>query len=313
MKRNGKSSRYTSEKLELAGVTVYDSKSRIRTDIIKPWLKNSIDVVRFYHAMGKLSTKPVIGQPIKKVLEISYRYMQTNSIILPIEQMEEIISNASDLVVGPCACRNVNVNNADCDYPLYTCMGINYNATIREKTGDSKRIDKETALAIARDAHNRGMVMSLEYCIQPYQNNICMCCPCCCLPMKMRYEYKVPIFNSGPYLPHYDTEKCKLCGACVKACPVNAIKIENGEIMLNKDDCMGCGLCASACKNEARYMVKHEERVRQDYEPGTLRMWLSLLYAYCGLIPAVLIYKLFAGSQMYKHNALPRDSDIFRG
>ena len=55
MKRNGKPSRYTSEKFELAGVTVYDSKSKIRTDIIKPWLKNSIDVVRFYHAMGKYS------------------------------------------------------------------------------------------------------------------------------------------------------------------------------------------------------------------------------------------------------------------
>lgn len=311
MKRNGKSSKYTSERLELSGVTIYDSRSRIRTDIIKLWLKNSIDVVRFYNAMGKLAAKPVIGSPIRLALGISYRYMQTNSIILPIEQLEEIIENASDLVVGPCACRNVSEH--PCDYPLYTCMGINFNATIREKTGDSKRISKETALAIARDAHNRGMVMSLEYCIQPYQNNICMCCPCCCLPMKMRYNYKVPVFNSGPFLPHIDEEKCVRCGACAKACPVGALKFEKGELTLNTDDCLGCGLCAAACKDGIRYMVKHEERVREDYEPGTLRMILSMLYAYCCLVPGVFIYKLVTGSQMYKHSNPPRDSDIFRG
>lgn len=114
-------SSYTSGKYDLSGVTIYDSKSQIRTNIIKHWLNNSIDVVSYYSAMGKLSQNKIIGKPLKKALGISYRYMQTNSITLPIEQMEEIITHASDLVVGPCACRNI-VDSHDCNAPLYTCL-----------------------------------------------------------------------------------------------------------------------------------------------------------------------------------------------
>ena len=49
-----------------------------------------------------------------------------------------------------------------------------------------------------------------------------------------------------------DTEKCKGCTACVKKCPVGAIK---GEVrrphVLNADMCIRCGVCAATCKFDA--------------------------------------------------------------
>ena len=45
-------------------------------------------------------------------------------------------------------------------------------------------------------------------------------------------------------------EKCTGCGACVDACPVNAIKIENNKAVVS-DDCIDCGACVNQCPVEA--------------------------------------------------------------
>jgi len=45
-------------------------------------------------------------------------------------------------------------------------------------------------------------------------------------------------------------EKCIGCGACVDACPVNAIKIENNKAVVS-DDCIDCGACVNQCPLEA--------------------------------------------------------------
>jgi len=45
-------------------------------------------------------------------------------------------------------------------------------------------------------------------------------------------------------------EKCTGCGACVDACPVNAIKIENDKAAIS-DDCIDCGACVNQCPVEA--------------------------------------------------------------
>lgn len=52
--------------------------------------------------------------------------------------------------------------------------------------------------------------------------------------------------------PEIHPDKCKGCTACVKKCPVGAIK---GEVkkphVLNADICIRCGVCAATCKFDA--------------------------------------------------------------
>jgi NADH-quinone oxidoreductase subunit F len=49
-----------------------------------------------------------------------------------------------------------------------------------------------------------------------------------------------------------DPEKCTGCGACLRACPANAIMVEKKEAhRLDVERCVKCGACYQACKFEA--------------------------------------------------------------
>jgi ferredoxin len=43
------------------------------------------------------------------------------------------------------------------------------------------------------------------------------------------------------------SDECISCGACVEACPVNAIAEGDGKYEINADECIECGACAEAC------------------------------------------------------------------
>ena len=47
-----------------------------------------------------------------------------------------------------------------------------------------------------------------------------------------------------------DEEKCTACGACVEACPVEALKID-GKCKVDADTCIDCGTCVDECPEGA--------------------------------------------------------------
>ena len=48
-----------------------------------------------------------------------------------------------------------------------------------------------------------------------------------------------------------DKEKCKACGACLKACPHGAITEKEKVYRINGEICTKCGICEEACRFEA--------------------------------------------------------------
>lgn len=49
----------------------------------------------------------------------------------------------------------------------------------------------------------------------------------------------------------YNPTKCAGIGACIEACPENAIEMEGEGVVIDRDICTSCGECATACPSTA--------------------------------------------------------------
>ena len=54
------------------------------------------------------------------------------------------------------------------------------------------------------------------------------------------------------YVINIDESKCKVCGECVKICPVEIYKLDTTRVIVgNTDECSGCQSCVSVCEPQA--------------------------------------------------------------
>ena len=68
--------------------------------------------------------------------------------------------------------------------------------------------------------------------------------------------------SSGPEMI-LNENRCIRCGACVEACPHQAITWIDGEPITNRAKCERCAACAESCYADARQRVGREMTVEQ--------------------------------------------------
>jgi 2-oxoglutarate ferredoxin oxidoreductase subunit delta len=57
-------------------------------------------------------------------------------------------------------------------------------------------------------------------------------------------------------------DECVACGACVKVCPLGAVRIDRGiTAVVDSEGCVGCGKCAAVCPAGVVVIAKREEIV----------------------------------------------------
>jgi iron only hydrogenase large subunit-like protein len=56
------------------------------------------------------------------------------------------------------------------------------------------------------------------------------------------------------------TAKCQDCYRCLKACPVKAIKIKNGQAYIIEERCINCNICAQNCAQNAIFYKNDKEK-----------------------------------------------------
>ena len=48
-----------------------------------------------------------------------------------------------------------------------------------------------------------------------------------------------------------ELEMCDGCGRCVEACPMDALRLEEGKPIMRYDECWYCGACVEDCPRQA--------------------------------------------------------------
>ena len=53
-----------------------------------------------------------------------------------------------------------------------------------------------------------------------------------------------------------DREKCLYCAGCPIVCPVGAIELRNGRVLIDGKRCTDCGACVRVCPTGAMSIKK---------------------------------------------------------
>lgn len=225
----------------------------------------------YYRVMAVEET--VRGGGSRRVVPVHEDIPDTRA-TLPIDVISEMVRKEPLIAVAECYCRlSQGMLGHECSYPRETCFTFNELAQPLIEIGLARRIEADEAIAILRGAEKAGLIHNVDNC-EGHLKSMCNCCPCCCPAVK---AYQRGITNVGApsrFRSEFDPVQCTLCEACIPACHMHAIRLDDGALAFDGDRCIGCGHCASACPEEAIRMTLRARPPRP--EPTNDALWSKI-------------------------------------
>lgn len=222
-----------------------------------PWGKKRL--AEGYH--GKILTLDQARAIITVKKSIDIRKLSEH--ILPFSIACELVVNGPPEVAAiECGCRNAREQHCT---PTQVCLAIGkafVDFAIQHNPEITRRLTQEEAVALLRAEHERGHFHSAWFrqaCLGRFYA-ICNCCKCCCCGVENMTQYGIQNVVSSGYVAVVDAEKCEGCGACVRACPFDALSLSGGQASVAWEKCLGCGVCSGQCPGGAVELVKDEQK-----------------------------------------------------
>ena len=207
------------------------------------------------------------GSPVK-IIPVDRSLDVPEEFILPSQTVEDIITKFDDIAVGYCFCRqrrSLLGDACDTSAPTLNCFTFGKSARHTAAQGFAKKISKEEALKIMKEAENAGLIHKAFHPgsrESSPETSICNCCKDCCDTLELWRSGTLPMINSTYHLSVIDEEACTGCGTCVERCPTDAIVL-NAQDVAQRDEnaCLGCGVCSHFCPEEAISLQEGLRRV----------------------------------------------------
>lgn len=246
---------------------LYDSSSEMGD----PELINEV-----MRAVGPHRSIAVTTPPGSEVISVEESVEPPVSEIFPSNSVLEVLDRVGDddvITVGYCFCRQQKKMVGDpcrMDLPDESCIALGPAAEHLAKKGFARRITKDEAVRIIRNAadegvvHQIGRVLPLKDFKPKFEVDIiCNCCWDCCGAIGNYSRGHLPFILKSYYVAEIpDADTCTGCGICEDFCPVRAISLNaSGIAEINPDMCCGCGQCALHCPEETVRLEPSEREV----------------------------------------------------
>lgn len=205
--------------------------------------------------------------PIFRYLPINKEVVQDNQ-VLPYDNVLDIVRNKRIAVMN-CQCRQLESTlGHPCkheNHPQETCFYLDDWADFFVENGDARYVTLDEFKILLKSAEKEGLLV-LATNVQDDVGVICMCCSCCCGPLKALNLFPSPArFMISNYICQRDDSLCLKddgCTICTERCIVGAQNIIDGDVVLDQANCVGCGLCVSTCPTKALILEPKPEDQR---------------------------------------------------
>lgn len=144
------------------------------------------------------------------------------------EEIAYLLNKHDVFSVADCACRtSMRIIGEGCGHTVEDmCIQLGPAAEFYIRTGRGRKITKDEAIALCRQAEREGLVHSIPNLSGPGGAlAICNCCGCSCFGLRNTTMYRNPDWSRSNYVVKVDRDKCVACGECVENCQANALTL----------------------------------------------------------------------------------------
>lgn len=222
---------------------------------------------------NKAMTGNAIGRGVLRLIALMSHYLPHGMILTSsaagrfLDYIEQVEGPAGARIgVGPCVCqRSLNRWKE----PSCKDIVILYGADIYTHLNMGYRIiTASEAQSIIRSCHEKGLVHSLDFCMQSgrWTFVICNCDAEICV-LTRTYMITGKFIYPGPEIVSLNHAKCRgeeKCGKCIPACIFGVNTSTGAEPDVDFERCTGCGQCVRVCTGKARSMLR---RIHYGREP----------------------------------------------
>jgi len=225
-----------------------------------------------------LSSYPQIIQYLVKRFTTWKQKKEHFGQVLPLEDVEKILSMVNTVVLLPCLCRKVTLQKE-----VRCCFGLSISPEVDSvissilsdsyingpETQGVEKVDKETALKMMREFETDGLAHSVWTILTPFIAGICNCDRSDCLALKVTISHDLKMLFRAEYFVEIDWERCNGCRACMRLCQFGALSYSysTGKAVIDLSKCYGCGVCRVGCSHGAILL-----KARNNH-PGVARLW----------------------------------------
>ena len=203
---------------------------------------------------------------IMRTIPIGEKVEPTKEVVMPLQDIAQIIDNVDVIGVGSCYCRHEkDLLKEPCKKTKVrkNCFSFGRMATFLIDHGFNESISKEDSLKVMKKAEEDGLVHKVVHNGSDINREIaaiCNCCDCCCGNIGMYIKGGFPLVDLTAHKAVVNKDDCVGCGACVDRCNYSAITIVDDKSTIDENLCCGCGVCTVTCPNDAIDIVKTDLR-----------------------------------------------------